>query len=87
MYAIGVRDKNVKLIRWTAGWTVLGIVLNRLNISLIAFNWQLPSSQRYVPHWMEIMISVFIVTIGILIFRFIVTRMPIMYEHPDYRSH
>jgi Ni/Fe-hydrogenase subunit HybB-like protein len=87
MYAIGVRDKNVKLIRWTAGWTVLGIVLNRLNISLIAFNWQLPSSQRYVPHWMEIMISVFIVTIGILIFRFIVTRMPIMYEHPDYHSH
>ncbi len=87
MYAIGVRDRNVKLIRWTAGWTVLGIVLNRLNISLIAFNWQLPPSQRYVPHWMEIMISAFIVTIGILVFRFIVTRMPIMYEHPDYRSH
>ena len=87
MYAIGVRDKNLKLIRWTAGWTVFGIVLNRLNISLIAFNWQLPSSQRYVPHWMEIMVSVFIVTIGILVFRFIVTRMPIMYEHPDYRSH
>jgi Ni/Fe-hydrogenase subunit HybB-like protein len=87
MYAIGVRDRNLKLIRRTAGWTVFGIVLNRLNISLIAFNWQLPSSQRYVPHWMEIMISVFIVTIGILVFRFIVTRMPIMYEHPDYRSH
>jgi Ni/Fe-hydrogenase subunit HybB-like protein len=87
MYAVGVRDRNVKLIRWTAGWTILGIVLNRLNISLIAFNWQLPSSQRYVPHWMEIMVSVFIVTIGILIFRFIVTRMPIMYEHPDYHSH
>jgi Ni/Fe-hydrogenase subunit HybB-like protein len=87
MYAIGVRDRNLKLIRWTAGWTVMGIVLNRFNISMIAFNWQLPSSQRYVPHWMEIMISVFIVTIGILVFRFIVTRMPIMYEHPDYRTH
>lgn len=87
MYAIGVRDRNLKLIRWTAGWTVFGIVLNRLNISLIAFNWQLPSSQRYVPHWMEIMVSVFIVMVGILVFRFIVTRMPIMYEHPDYRSH
>lgn len=87
MYAIGVREKNLKLIRWTAGWTVLGIVLNRFNISLIAFNWQLPAAQRYVPHWMEIMISVFIVTVGILVFRFIVTRMPIMYEHPEYPTH
>ncbi|MBI5593697.1 MAG: Ni/Fe-hydrogenase cytochrome b subunit [Deltaproteobacteria bacterium] len=86
LYAVGVRDKNVKLIRWTALLTVLGIVLNRLNISLIAFNWQLPSSERYFPHWMEIMISVFIVVVGILVYRFIVTRMPILYEHPDYKN-
>jgi hypothetical protein len=33
------------------------------------------------------MTSVFIVTIGILVFRFIVTRMPILYEHADYKSH
>ena len=86
LYAVGVRDKNVKLIRWTAVLTVLGIVLNRLNISLIAFNWQLPSSERYFPHWMEIMVSVYIVVIGILVFRFIVTKMPILYEHPDYKE-
>jgi len=85
-YAVGVREKNLKLIRYTAVWTVLGIVLNRLNISLIAFNWHLPASERYVPHWMEIGISVFIVTVGIIAFRFIVTRMPIFYEHPDYRE-
>jgi Ni/Fe-hydrogenase subunit HybB-like protein len=86
LYAVGVRDKNVKLIRWTALLTVLGIVLNRLNISLIAFNWQLPSSERYFPHWMEIMVSVFIVVVGILVFRFIVTKMPILHEHPDYKD-
>lgn len=83
-YAIGVREKNLKIIKWTAAWTVLGIVLNRLNVSLIAFNWHLPSSERYYPHWMEIAISVFLVTVGLLVFRFIVTRMPIMYTHPDY---
>ena len=85
-YALGVREKNLKMIRWTAGWTVLGIVLNRLNISVIAFNYHLPSSERYFPHWMEIAISVFIVTVGILIFRFVVTRMPVFYEHPEYRD-
>jgi Ni/Fe-hydrogenase subunit HybB-like protein len=86
-YGIGVREKNTKLIRWTSAWAVLGIIVNRFNISMIAFNYRLPASERYFPHWMEIGISVFIVTIGILVFRFIVTRMPILYEHPDYEPH
>jgi Ni/Fe-hydrogenase subunit HybB-like protein len=83
-YAIGVREKNLKIIKWTAAWTVLGIVLNRLNVSLIAFNWHLPSSERYFPHWMEIGISVFLITVLLIVFRFIVTHMPIMYTHKDY---
>jgi Ni/Fe-hydrogenase subunit HybB-like protein len=86
LYAVGVRNKDVKLIKWTAAWTVIGIVINRLNVCLIAFNWHLPSSQRYFPHWMEIATSVFIVTVGIVIFRFIVTKMPIFYEHPEYKD-
>ena len=86
-YGIGVREKNTKIIRWTAAWTVLGIIVNRFNVSMVAFNYRLPASERYFPHWMEIGISVFIVTIGILVFRFVVTRMPIMYEHPDYEPH
>ena len=86
LYAVGVREKNLNLIKWTSGLAILGIILNRLNVCLIAFNWHLPSSERYVPHWMEIGISVFIVTIGVVVFRFVVTRMPILYEHPEYRE-
>ncbi|MBS1238838.1 MAG: Polysulfide reductase NrfD [Deltaproteobacteria bacterium] len=81
-YAIGAREKNLKIIRRTAAWTVLGIVVNRFNVGLVAFNYHLPSSERYFPHWMEIGISVFVVTIGILVYRFIVTHMPILYAHP-----
>lgn len=84
LYAAGVRDKNLKLIKWASVLAVLGIIINRLNVSLIAFNWHLPSSERYFPHWMEIGISVFIVTVGLIAFRFIVTRMPVLYQHPDY---
>ncbi|MGD2187311.1 MAG: Ni/Fe-hydrogenase cytochrome b subunit [Desulfobacterales bacterium] len=87
LYAVGVRDKNLKLIKWTAAWTVLGIMVNRLNVSLVAFNWHLPASERYFPHWMEIVISVFLVTVGIIVYRFIVTRMPILYAHADYPDH
>lgn len=87
LYAMAVRDRNQKLIRWTAILTVLGIVLNRFNVSLVAFNWQLAPADRYFPSWMEIVISIFIVTVGILVFRFIATRMPIFFEHPEFKHH
>ncbi len=87
LYAIAVREQNLTLIRWTSVLTVLGIVLNRFNISQVAFNWQLPSADRYFPSWMEIVISLFVVTIGLLAFRFIASKMPIFYEHPDFKEH
>lgn len=84
LYAIGAREKKRGVIRAAAVIAVLGIILNRFNVCLVAFNWQLPASQRYWPAWQEIGISVFIVTLGVLAFRFIVTRMPIFYEDPSY---
>ncbi|MCK5695046.1 MAG: polysulfide reductase NrfD [Desulfobacula sp.] len=87
LYAVGSREKNLVLVRLAAIWTVLGIMLNRLNISVVAFNWHLPSAQRYYPSFMEIATSVFIVTLGIVVYKFIVTRMPILHEHPDYKAH
>lgn len=86
VYAVGVREKNIRLIRWTAAWTVLGIIFNRLNVSIIAFNWQLPSTQRYFPSLMEIGTTLFIVTIGVVAFRFITMRMPILYAHAEYKE-
>lgn len=85
LYALGVREKSLFMIRWAAAWTVLGIVVNRFNVSLVAFNWHLPSADRYFPSLSEIGVSVFIVTIGVVVYRFVATRMPILYDHPDYR--
>jgi Ni/Fe-hydrogenase subunit HybB-like protein len=85
-YAVGYRDRNLGLIRLAGPWTVIGIVLNRFNISLVAFNWQLPSVDRYFPSLGEIIISLFVVTVGVVAFRFIVTRMPIFYAHPAYKD-
>ncbi len=86
LYAVGVRDRNVTLIRVAAVITVLGIAFNRLNVCLIAFNYHLPEAQRYSPHWMEIGITLFVVTVGLTAYRFIVTRMPIFYKHPEYED-
>jgi Ni/Fe-hydrogenase subunit HybB-like protein len=82
LYAVAVRRQNATMARWVAGWTVLGIVVNRLNLSVIAFNYN--AAERYVPGFMEIMISVTIITIGVMMFRWIVNRMPVLHEHPDF---
>ncbi len=84
LFAIGARRRSATLIRWTAAWTVLGIIVNRLNVSVIAFNWNVPD--RYVPHWIEIMVSITLVTIGVQVFRWIVNRMPVLREDPAYHE-
>ena len=85
MYTVAVREKNLRLVRRASVLAVLGVVLNRLNVSLVAFNWHLSSADRYFPSWMEIAVSLFVVTIGVVVYRFVTSRMPIFYEHPDYR--
>jgi Ni/Fe-hydrogenase subunit HybB-like protein len=78
------RREQVTLIRWTAAWVVLGVVVNRLNVSVIAFNWNV--TPRYVPSVMEILTTVTLVTMGVTVFRWIVNRMPVLSELPEYRE-
>jgi Ni/Fe-hydrogenase subunit HybB-like protein len=86
LFAVGYRERRPMLIRVTAGWTVIGIILNRLNVSIFAFNWELPWELRYWPHWMEIAVTLSIVMFGVVMFRWIANRMPVMYEHPDWKG-
>lgn len=86
LFSMGAREKNLIFIRVAAVWAVLGIVLNRLNVSLIAFNWHLPAADRYVPSIMEVGTTIFIVTLGVVVYRFIALKMPILHEHPDYKQ-
>ena len=87
MYALGVREKNAWIIRVAAALTVLGVVINRFNVSLVAFNWQLPSAEKYFPSVMEIIISVFVVTLIVTAYRVFCYYLPILREHPDYDAH
>jgi Ni/Fe-hydrogenase subunit HybB-like protein len=84
LFAYGARSGKVRLVQFAGLLGVLGIAFNRLNVSVFAFNWQLPSDQRYVPHWMEIWVSVTLCTIGVLAFRWVVNRMPVLREDPRF---
>jgi Ni/Fe-hydrogenase subunit HybB-like protein len=84
LFAFGVRNGSVRLIRFTAFFTILGIAVNRFNISLIALNWQLP--HRVFFYWKEVIVVITIITIEILVYRWIVNRLPVYSEHPRYRE-
>ncbi len=82
IYAYGARSGNATIVRVGGFMGVLFIMLNRLNMSVIAFNWNEPV--RYVPSWQEVLVSVTLVTLLIVLFRWIVNRMPIMKEDPAF---
>ena len=86
VYAKGARDRNVTLCRIASANAVLGIVMNRFNVSMIAFNYNLPPAERYFPSIWEFCISIFVVTMIVTAYRFIVYHMPVLYEHPDFKD-
>jgi len=75
-YAMAVRNSNASLARFAAILAVFGIVLNRLNTALIAFNWQL---YREIPHWRELVIVFTVYATYIVVYRAVLARMPILY--------
>jgi len=75
MFAYAVRNKNLGIIRIASVLTLIGIILNRLNISLIAFNWN--ASNKYYPSWEELVVTLMVIFSEIWVFRWIVTRMPV----------
>lgn len=86
LYAYGARERRPKLIRITSVIAILGVIFNRLNISLIAFNYQLPADERYVPHWMEYVVVIFLITLGLTVFKLVAERFAILHDHPDYKG-
>jgi hypothetical protein len=77
IFAWAIRNRSASLARVGAFLTVAGIVLNRLNTALITFNWRL---YQEIPHWREVIISLTIFAIYIVTYRFILYRLPILFE-------
>ena len=86
LYAKGSREGNVALCQAASVNAVLGIVLNRFTICMIAYNYQLPAAERYFPSFCEVMISVFVVTLIVTAYRLICYHCPILYEHPNFKE-
>jgi Ni/Fe-hydrogenase subunit HybB-like protein len=85
---LGFKAQFAGFVRLGSFWAVAGILLNRINMSIIAFNWNLPGHLHHIiPPWREAVLVLTISTIHVLVFRWIVNRMPVTREEPGYKAH
>jgi len=75
MFAYAVRNRNIGIIKLASILSLAGIVLNRLNMTVITYRWYDP--HRYYPTWQEIIVTLMVISVEIWIFRWIATRMPV----------
>jgi len=76
LYGAGYVRRNLALVQAAAVATLVGIVLNRLNVTVIAFRWD--AAVRYVPTWMEITVTLGVISAELWVFRWVVSRMPVL---------
>src|SRR5512133_2732107 len=84
LFAFASKAKNVSMVRFAAMLTVLGTIANRLTVSMIAFNWNLPERELFNPTEATIVVSV--VTIEVLVYRWIVNRMAVLRDDPEHEE-
>ena len=84
MFLYGFRSRNLTLIRVAAIMSIIGIILNRLNISTFSYQWY--DKAIHFPTWMELVVSMAVIFVQLLVFRWIIRRMPVYREAPDWVS-
>ena len=84
LFFISYRRNNILLIRIAAIMTILGIILNRLNVTIIGFRWE--DTIRYIPSWMEFVVTLTVIFTEIWIFRWVINRMPVLKDSPEWAT-
>ncbi len=82
LFFYSYRQKTITLIKVAAILTMLGIILNRLNVTVIGFRWD--AATHYYPSWMEIVVTLAVIFTEIWIFRWIIRRMPVLRDSPSW---
>ena len=62
--------------------TVSGFIVNRLNVAMTGMEWSIGA--RYTPKWMEVSVTLMMISIGIVLFAYAVKYLPIF--HHEYKA-
>jgi len=82
LFFYSYRRNNVYLIKVAAILTMVGVILNRLNVTVIGFRWD--AAIRYIPTWMELVVTLTVIFTEIWIFRWVINRMPVLRDSPSW---
>jgi Ni/Fe-hydrogenase subunit HybB-like protein len=82
LFFYSYRTANIRMIRIAAILTMIGIIMNRLNVTVIGFRWD--AQTAYIPSWMEIVVTLAVIFTEIWIFRWVIRRMPVLNESPEW---
>ncbi len=82
LFYYSYRSNNTFIVKLAALITMVGIIINRLNITVIGFKWD--AATQYYPSWMEITVTLAIIFTEIWIFRWVINRMPVLREPPEW---
>jgi Ni/Fe-hydrogenase subunit HybB-like protein len=82
LFIVSYRTGNITLVKIAAILTMLGVILNRLNVSIIGFKWDM--AIRYIPSWMEFIVTLAVIFTEIWIFRWVISRMPVLRDSPSW---
>jgi Ni/Fe-hydrogenase subunit HybB-like protein len=82
LFFLSYRRQNIMLIKIASVITMIGIIINRLNISVIGFKWD--AVNHYYPSWMEITVTLAVIFTELWIFRWVIRRMPVLREAPGW---
>jgi Ni/Fe-hydrogenase subunit HybB-like protein len=82
LFFMAYRSYNITLVKVASLVAMVGIIINRLNVTVIGFQWD--EAVRYVPSWKEIVVTLTVLSIEIWIFRAVVRRLPVLREGPEW---
>jgi Ni/Fe-hydrogenase subunit HybB-like protein len=82
LFFYSYRRSNILIIKVAAILTMVGVIINRLNVTVIGFKWD--AAVHYVPTWMELVVTLTVIFTEIWIFRWVIRRMPVLRESPSW---
>ncbi len=82
LFYFSYRRNNILLIKIASIITMVGIIINRLNVTVIGFRWD--AATHYFPSWMEIIVTLAVIFTEIWIFRWVINRMPVLRDSPSW---
>jgi Ni/Fe-hydrogenase subunit HybB-like protein len=82
LFFYSYRRNSIFMIKVAAILTMVGVIINRLNVTVIGFRWD--AAIRYVPTWMELAVTLAVIFTEIWVFRWVINRMPVLRESPSW---